>query len=708
MADSRGFRIVEESWDNRQIVRLVFESPDRPVNVLTPEVMSALEEALSRFQRNLPSALILESALPDVFIAGADIHVIEKIRNEDEARKLSREGQDILIKLHSIPCPTFAAIDGATLGGGLEVAMFCDYRIVSDNPKARLGLPEVSLGIIPGFGGTQTLPRLVGFQAALDLILTGRQIDGRRAKKLGLADSCVPRGIFAGEVRSFVLKHPKKHFGPRHSPPMFLFREIGCSLAKRSVLKKTMGNYPAPLRAIEAVRRGISRPLSEGLKIEADLFAQLPQTRESRNLVRTYFQVEKFKKLTLPHLEEKQRWAKSHAMPRTCAVIGAGTMGAGIAYQLASAGLSVRLKDVEPKFIQRGLAAADKIVKGLLKKKRLSPEEARDILGRILPTLDAAPLRSAGVVIEAVIEDLPLKRKVFDDLEKAAPAGAILATNTSSIPIGKIAADRELSGRYVGLHFFNPVDKMPLVEVVVGENTSDETTAFAIEFAKKIRKTPIVVRDRPGFLVNRLLMPYLNEAALLLSEGAQTARIDRTARQFGMPMGPLMLLDVVGLDVAEKVAEVLEDAYGERMKPCSVIGRLRKEGRLGQKNGTGFYTHSGKSSDPDESLHAAGGPAAGMSWEEMIDRMILCMVNEAARALEEGIVADAETLDVGMLLGTGFPPFRGGLLKYADDRGIPVIVSRLYTFSEKYGMRFAPAPILADMARSGARFHPIA
>lgn len=705
MAFNPGLIVREEKWDHRQVVRVIFDAPDKPVNVLTADLMSALQETLKGLEGNPPSAVILESAKMGVFIAGADINVIGQIDGPTAAMSLAREGRDILWKLHTIGCPTFAAIDGVALGGGLEAALFCDYRIVSDHPRTRLGLPEVNLGIIPGFGGTQTLPRLIGLKPALDMILTGRQIDGRRAEKTGLADRCVPHDTFAEEVRKFVLSHPKKSHWPRRSAPFFLVRELICSMARSEILKKTQGNYPAPPAAITAIRRGISRELSEGLKIETENFSALPQTPQCKNLIRTFFQTEKFKKFSIPRLES---WGRP-AVPRSAAVVGAGVMGAGIAHHLASNGIHVRLKDVEPRFLQKGLGAIERAVRGSLKKKRIRREEARDILARVMPALDNAALRAAGVVIEAVLEDLPLKRKVFDDLEKIAGDRTILATNTSSLPIGKIAEGRPATsqGRYIGLHFFNPVEKMPLVEIVVASCTSDETLARSLEFVKAIKKTPVVVRDRPGFLVNRLLMPYMNEAAYLFSEGVRIDHIDKVALRFGMPMGPLHLLDVVGLDVAEKVAGVLSAAYGERMAPCPLFDRMKKEDRLGQKNEKGFYIYSGKKKFPDESLYAGLPDVPKITNEEIADRLILTMVNEAARVLEENVVEDAETVDVGMLLGAGFPPFRGGLLKYADDRGLQACVDRLYTFSERIGVRFAPSEKLVSLARGGGRFHSV-
>ncbi|OGH57381.1 MAG: hypothetical protein A3G34_04275 [Candidatus Lindowbacteria bacterium RIFCSPLOWO2_12_FULL_62_27] len=707
MAAAGAITVREETWDHRRIVRVIFDLPDKPVNVLTTETMRALGEVLGNLEQEPPSGLVLESAKPGVFIAGADIHEIEKIDAADAAATVAREGRDLLWKLHTIRCPTYAAIDGVALGGGLEAALFCDYRIVSDSPKTRVGLPEVTLGIIPGFGGTQTLPRLIGLQPALDLILTGRQIDGRRAEKLGLADRCVPHDTFQEEVEAFVMRHPKKAAWPRRSPPFFLIRELTCSMARSAVLKKTQGNYPAPLAAIAAVRRGLGRELSEGLRIETEIFSALPQTRECKNLIRTFFQMEKFKKYSIPRLEEMARARGKPAPARACAVIGAGTMGAGIAQHLSACGLGVRLKDIDVKFLQRGIGAAEKIVRGSLARKRIRREEARDILARILPTLDYGPLRSAELVIEAVLEDLPLKRKVFDDLERVTARGVVLATNTSSLPIGKIAEGRpaESQGRYIGLHFFNPVDKMPLVEIVVAPCTSDETLARALEFVKAIKKTPVVVKDRPGFLVNRVLMPYMNESAYLLSEGVRIDHIDRLALKFGMPMGPLHLLDVVGLDVGEKVSHVLHEAYGDRMAPCPLFERLRREGRLGQKNERGFYLYKGGKKQPDHALYDGLPAAPAIAGEDITDRLILTMVNEAARVLSEGVVDDAETVDVGMLLGTGFPPFRGGLLKYADDRGLQSCVDRLYAFSERHGARFAPCDDLVRLAKSGGRFH---
>ncbi len=709
MSERAGYIVQEEKWDHRDVVRIIFDDPARPVNVLTPFVIRSLKETLADLDSHPPSAVIVESDKPDVFIAGADIREIAGLSDIDAARELAREGRDILWKLHTIRCPTYAAIDGVALGGGLELALFCDYRIVTDHPRTRLGLPEVTLGIIPGFGGTQSLPRLIGLGPALDLILTGRQIDGRRAEKLNLADRCVPRALLSEYLRAFVVSHPKKSHWPAMPPPFFLVREIMCAAAKRRVIRKTLGHYPAPLAAIDAVRRGLGQPLSDGLSIETDLFAPLPATAQCRNLMRTYFQTEKYKKFTVKRLETLQRDRALELKRRApkCAVLGAGTMGAGIALHLASSGCPVRLKDVEPAFLQKGLKAASKVVMGAQKKRRISREEARDIMNRIQPTLGVEAISGVDVVIEAVLEDETLKRRVFDEVTRAVGRETILATNTSSLPIERISdgRDRQERGRYVGLHFFNPVDKMPLVEVVVSEQTSDETLAFAIEFVKRIKKTPVVVKDRAGFLVNRVLMPYLNEAALLLASGERIDHIDRVAVSFGMPMGPLHLVDVVGLDVAEKVGEVLFRAFGDRMSPCPLFERMRKEGRLGQKNGKGFYIYDGDRRYPDERLYEGLPDPPRETDEEIMDRLILAMVNESSRILEEGVVDDAETVDIGMLLGTGFPPFRGGLLHYADQRGLPRIVERLREFARRVGPRFTPSDHLVRLAAEGRQFH---
>lgn len=691
-----------DRWEDLLVGVLVFNDPDRPVNVLTPDVMSELDRTLDQITQNAPRALIVRSAKANCFIAGADIKVIENISGPDEARRLARQGQDIFSKLLALPCPSFAAIDGAALGGGLELALFCDYRVVSDNPKTLLGLPEVSLGIIPGFGGTQTLTRTIALTHALAIILAGKRLDGRQAARQKLADLCAPQDIFDRELKRFVRASTRKRPMPRRELPFSLKREIIFALAKRGVTAETRGHYPAPYAALEAIRRGLSKPFKQALEVEADVFSRLPGTDVCKNLIRTYFQTEKYKKLKSPGGDSFKP-----VLPVKTVVIGAGTMGAGIAYQLAARGFPVRLKDVKPEFLRKGMASAKSMFASSLKRKRISPEEARDGLNRITPSTDDAGLAGAGLVIEAAVEDLEIKKKIFAQMSKIVAPGAVLASNTSSLPVTQMAAGTDRPDKVLGLHFFNPVPRMPLVEIVVGEKTSDETLAFGLAMVKALGKTPVIVKDAPGFLVNRLLMPYLNEAAYLLQDGARIDWIDKVALRFGMPMGPLFLIDVVGLDVAAKVSHVLESAFGERMKVCELLNTLTARGELGQKSGRGFYTHAAnnKRSAPNAALYA-GLPADSRPDRALVeDRLMLPMVNEAAHALAAGVVASAEDVDVGMLLGTGFPPFRGGLLRWADTRGLPSIVARLDEFAAKHGPRFAPAPRLKDLAAKNKTFH---
>jgi 3-hydroxyacyl-CoA dehydrogenase/enoyl-CoA hydratase/3-hydroxybutyryl-CoA epimerase len=700
---------------------LLFEPPPGKVSLLDSTTVALLELLVAQAAQQPFKGLLVTSARPDVFIAGADVHEIQALRSFQDAETASRRGQRLFNALEALPFPVVAAISGACMGGGTELALACHYRVAADHPRTAIGLPEVRLGILPGWGGTQRLPRLIGLPAALDLILNGRTVDARRAQQIGLVDEVVPaEGLLADATR--VLEDAAAgHRRPRvrhrdttlaRLSPFFL---TSIALTTRVARRRLAGrvderHYPAPYLALESAAHGLRRGMREGLEFEAESVGHLAVGPTCRGLVALF-------SLT----QGARHDGASTARPRpiaAAAVIGAGVMGGGIASALARAGLPVRLKDVDAGALARGLLAARDLEAAALRKHRIGRPEFDRRLDRILPTLEYTGFRRAAVVIEAVVESLKVKHQVLRDVEAVLPPGFVFATNTSSLPIADIAAPARRPEDVVGLHFFNPVDKMPLVEVVRGPRTSDETVATVVDLARRIGKTPVVVGDAPGFLVNRVLMAYLGEALLLLEEGARVDEVDRVLADFGMPMGPFALLDQIGLDVAAHVAGVLTAAFGERAPRPSILQALKEKGWLGRKSGRGFYHYrDGERGEPD----AAGGRAPrevngavyGMvsgGGRRTSDagstetRLVLPMINEAVRCLEAGIVVRPEEVDLAMVLGTGFPPFRGGLLRHADALGLPVVVQGLSHLADRHGARFQPARSLMDMARGARRF----
>jgi 3-hydroxyacyl-CoA dehydrogenase/enoyl-CoA hydratase/3-hydroxybutyryl-CoA epimerase len=695
---------------NEGIAVLTFDLPGEKINKLTTPVMDELDKVLDELAGNRDvKALIVRSGKAESFIAGADIAEIRDITDARKGEQLIRKGQDIFLKLERLPFPTVAAIHGPCLGGGLELALACSHRVISNDPKTALGLPEVRIGIIPGFGGTQRLPRLVGLTNALDMILTGRSVYPRKAKKIGLADSVTYRELLE-QVATNTAKsamggpRPKKVRAKRpltvrllESNP--LTRQIIYRAAKNAVLKETRGNYPAPLEALNAVRYGLSRGLKAGYENEARTAARLVPTEISKNLITVFYLGEALKKDARP----------SDLVFSQAGVIGAGVMGGGIAQLFAEKGITVRMKDIDTRFVGAGLKAAADIFKKRRKKGILTPLQARDGSDRITGATDYSGFAQVDVAIEAVAENMDVKKTVLKEFEQTANETALFASNTSSLSITEMATASKRPEKVVGMHFFNPVEKMPLVEVVRGRKTSDETVAAVAALSRKLGKLPVTVNDGPGFLVNRILMPYLGEAARMLEQGSAVQDIDLALLRFGMPMGAFILLDEIGIDIAYKVADILHRGLGERVKPPPLLGALYKEGYYGKKNGKGFYRYKGrKRGGPDDSVYRKITPAAGggkIGAEEIVDRAVLLMLKEAVLCLEEKIIDRPDLLDAALIFGIGFPPFRGGLLRYADKVGIQDIVEKLDAFTKKYGERFSPPQSLVEMAKSGKKFH---
>jgi 3-hydroxyacyl-CoA dehydrogenase/enoyl-CoA hydratase/3-hydroxybutyryl-CoA epimerase len=700
------------------IAVVTFDLPGEKVNKLTSQVMETFSQAINEIAGNhTVQAIIINSAKNGIFIAGADIREIEGISEPHHGEELARAGQIILDRLESLPIPVIAAIDGVCLGGGMELALACHYRIATDHPKTVLGQPEVKLGIIPGFGGTQRLPRLIGIQKALGFILTGKNIYPKKARKLGLVDDVVPREILMDAAVKFAKKvmgpgwrrpegmHRKKDLMETLLETSSFGRKIIFKKAREQTTKQSKGHYPAPLKALEAMEQGFLQGMKGGLVIEARFLGETAVTPVSKNLIRVFYLQEEFKKDT--------GIADAKVRPlsvRQVGVLGAGVMGGGIAELFAEREIPVRMKDINTAAVASGLRAAYKVLAGKKRKRIFGRRDLDRKFGQISGTTDATGFGRTDLVVEAVVEKMEIKKQVLQEIEEKVPARAIFATNTSSLSVTDLSSVSRNPEKVVGMHFFNPVDKMPLVEVIRGERTSDETVASIVALSKKLGKTPIVVGDREGFLVNRILMPYLNEGSLLVEEGVGIKTVDRLMLSFGMPMGVFLLLDAIGLDVAFKVAEILHRAHGERMRPSVILAKMVEAGRLGKKNGKGFYAYKGKEKTvaPETEKLIAGlrkGPT-GILEKEISGRLLLTMINEAAMILEEGIVDRPSVVDAGMIFGTGFPPFRGGLLRYADTLGAETIRRDLQDYAERFGERFKPSDRIIRMAEQGESFFP--
>lgn len=697
-----------ELHDGIAVIRL--DQPGRPVNVISRDLMAEMEGIVQRLEMGEARGAVIVSSKPGVWIAGADIEEFKEFRTPADAERASRSGHQFLDRLERLRVPVVAAIDGVALGGGLEVALACTYRIASDSPKTKLGLPEVQLGILPGAGGTQRLPRLIGLRAALDLMLTGKQLDGRRARKLGLVDEVVPQAVLeqvairrARELAGGVVE--PRAARPRGSPQWVEnlpgVRGLILRKAREGVMSKTRGLYPAPLRILQVVSEGLDRPLHDGLDLEADAFGDLSVTPEARALTHLFFATTAAK--NDPELPDG---ATARDVERV-AIVGAGFMGAGIATVCAENGMRVRLKDVTPEAAARGLDTARRSVEKRARRRRRPAHELTAILDRVEATAEYTGFGGVDLVVEAVFEDVDLKHRVIRDVEAASDPEAVLGSNTSTIPISKLAEGAGRPEQLIGLHFFSPVEKMPLLEIIVTDRTHPDVTATSHRWAKRIGKTPIIVRDGPGFYVNRILGPYMNEAAMLLQEGVAIERVDEAMMDWGFPVGPITLFDEVGLDVAAKSGKILAGAFGDRVSPSDVIDRLVADDRLGRKNGRGFFRYEkGEKGGPDERVYALiGAPARReMPAVEIQERLVLGLVNEAVRCLEDGVLRSARDGDVGAVMGFGFPPFRGGPFWYIDQEGPRNVLQRLRELERRFGARFSPAPRLVRKAEAGEAF----
>lgn len=707
--------------DNDGIARLVFDIPGEKVNTFSMPVIEELETILDEAAQNKAiKAMTISSGKENVFIAGADLHSFEPMfKDPAQAEKIIAAGQRVFNKLQYLPFPTVALIQGACLGGGLEFALACTYRVVSDHPKTMLGLPEVTLGIIPGWGGTQRLPRLVGLLEGLPMILGGKPVKAKQAWKIKLADAICAAEFFDAKANEFVkeiltpagkqrvLKRRKpggwKHYLLEANP---LGRKLIFYRAEKDVLSKTKGHYPAPLIALKLIEETCTLPLQQGLTKEAQAFSSNASTgfANAQNLIHLFFVQEALKKETF--IAGNPQPAKLSA----AGVIGAGTMGSGIAWLFSYKDIPVRMKDIDWTAVGKGYGAAFAIYNKMIKDKKLRANEASLKFHRISGTTDYSGFENANLVVEAAVESLELKHQILQELENVLPPDAVIGSNTSSLTISEIGTALKNPGRLVGMHFFNPASRMPLVEIVASEKTTPTAIATAVDASRKLGKTPVVVRDCPGFLVNRILVTSLNEIIRMYEEGQEMQKLELMMSQFGMPMSPFVLADEVGNDVSYKVGKAFEQAYGPRMALPKLLSAMYEQQLFGKKNGKGFFVYKGQEKKPNHEVeklrNGFKNGSKPLSEEEMRDRAMLPMINEAARCLQEKVIDKPAYLDMALILGIGFPPFRGGLLRYADSLGIEYVVSQLKRLEQQHGERFKPCELLVTMQAGGKKFFP--
>ncbi len=691
---------------------VTFDTPDRKVNILNLEIMEEFGQILDQLEEigtDLKGAVIV-SAKEKNFIAGADLSLIESITDPDKGAAMARKGQETFDRIAALPFKTVAAIHGSCLGGGLELALACDHRVASDASETFLGLPETQLGIIPAFGGTQRLPRTVDLPEAIKMITTGSPVYSKKAFRTGLVDEVTKREYLMDAAMAAVAgnlpvkKIRRKNMSTKIEGLLEKFslgRKIIFSKARKAVLANTHGHYPAPMTAIDAMEYGLNNGIRKGLAEENRLFGQMAVTDISKNLIRVF------------HLRES--FAKGDPSPaagiNNVAVIGGGVMGSGIAALAAERGMRVRLIDRSEKALGAAIKFLNSDVQKKYRKGRYAGVVADWVPTRLSVDTQMRGIGRSDVVIEAVAERMDVKKSILSSVVEAVSDTTAILTNTSSLSVTEMAAGLQNPERVAGFHFFNPVDRMPLVEVIRGENTSVEHIDRMVAFARKLGKVPVIVKDSPGFLVNRLLLPYLNEACLLLQEGADIQKIDRALLDFGMPMGVFILLDQVGLDIVVHAGKSMFEGFGERMTPSTILGTMIEAERLGKKTGKGFYTwdNAGKR-QPDPAVdrllvpHVSGKKT--FTSDQMVQRLIYSMINEATLCLEEGVVQSPEAVDAGMILGAGFPPFTGGLLRYADAVGAKGIFDTLSGLADKVDVRFKPSDTLGKMADGGEVFYP--
>jgi len=696
-------RTIRRTIRKDGICILTFDRPGSAANIFDLRTLQELDEELDLIERTMSlKGIVLNSAKKAIFIAGADLKSMSEAA-PDQIREMIEFGQQVFNRLAALPIPTVAAIHGAAVGGGCEIALACDYRIASTDKATKIGLPETQIGLLPAWGGSTRLPRLIGMPKALDIILAGKALAAKPALKCGLVDELAPVEYLLKAATRKISQGKPQRKGHTLTNNALAARIIAARV-RPQLLRKTRGHYPAVTKALEVVTRGISMSIADSLTLERAGILWLIQTETTRNLIRIFFLQERAKKLTIPNAPRSE----AKLIART-AVIGAGVMGAGIAQWISARQSPVILRDINAEQVARGMSTIGKLYRDGTKRHVFTPLEAQQGMDRITPAPSEVPLHNIDLVVEAAVEKMDLKKKVFARLAELASDETVLATNTSALSVSEIAAAVRRPERVVGLHFFNPVHRMQLVEIVAAKQTAPEVLQRTLQFVQRIGKLPVVVKDSPGFVVNRILMPYLIEAGNLFESGASINDLDAAMLDFGMPMGPMRLLDEVGTDVSLHVAETLAAAFGDRLNIPAHLGEMIKAGLLGRKNGRGYYLHdkSKKNAKPNPAVSAyvKGDSARNFSRDELCERMVLLMVNESARCIEEGIVGAPEDVDFAMIMGTGFAPFRGGPLRYADSIGIGKIVRTMEKLANSGAKHFEPCDLLRQMAASGKNFY---
>ena len=676
----------------QNIATLTFDLKDEKINKLSFEILKEFDEKLNQIKEDSSiKALLIDSAKKDIFIAGADIKEIEKLKDEKEVYDSLMEVHEIFNKLENLEIPTIAYINGACMGGGLELALACKYRVCSTNPKTKIAFPEIKLGIFPGFAGTIRAPKIVGLVNALDLILSGKTIDAKKAYKIKLADM-----IFDDAQKEFMLDDFIKKaiygtvknritFNPLNYAPL---NEIVFKKALRNLESKVHKDFKAPYVALDVIKATLHKELEDAIKIEAKEFSKLAVTKESKNMIKLFFLFEKLNK----------NYEKSSNPISNAIVLGNGVMGKGIIYLF-----SKYLKDVRIKL--RDLSQAHEILKDVakiydysIKSRSMTKNQVDFKLNKISYTDKFIGFKNFDFVIEAIIEDEKTKKETYKELENVIGENTIIATNTSSISIEKLSDEIKNKENFLGVHFFNPVNLMPLVEVIPTKHTSKQSINKVCEMLINSGKTPIIVGDCAGFIVNRILLPYLNEAAFILEQGSKIERIDSIIKDFGMPMGPFTLADTVGIDIGYKVANILNEAYKDRMPIASIIEKMYEKNLLGVKTKEGFYEYTGRDKYPNSHVTSMlENNGRIFEDEEIVQRCLYIMINEASRCLEENIVTEASVIDFAMITGTGFPAYKGGLLSYANEIGLKNILESLRKFEKDYGERFKPSNLLVRL-----------
>lgn len=726
--------------DHRGVLTAILNVANQPVNMFNDGVLHDLDELLLAVENDETiKALVFRSGKDNGFLAGADLHGIERLHTPVEAREACYAGQELFERLEHLTIPTIAVIGGVCLGGGLEFVLACKHRLVIDDPRTKLGFPEVELGLLPGWGGTQRLPRLIGLSSALPMILTGRKVGAAEAVRIGLADqlttpeqidldiakivtaesegdpldryrkdsSINPARVVSGLIRSIVEPHHPQSWWTWLKDRTRLGQWLVFKTAQRSIASNSE-HYPALPAILRAVSEGLRVGVGHGFDVERDEFANLLTTETHRNLLGLFFQREQARK--------SETWTHGSTIRarrlKKIGVLGGGIMGAGIAHWAASQGFEVVLKEVNADLLDAGLKRIRDLFQDSVRKRALTEGDAAGKIGAIVTTTDWRAFADVDLAIEAVTERLDIKREVFRDLELYCQPNAVLVSNTSALSIKAIAYPLHNPDRVLGLHFFNPVHRMPLVEIVRTDHSRDEDVALLVEFVKKLGKVPVVTADSPGFVVNRILFPYLDEAVRLHCEGVSTEGIDRTMTRFGMPMGPLELLDQVGLDVAAHVADSLSSLSPQPSPTTERLNEMVAQGLLGKKSGRGFYVYvKGKKRSPIAAKRVAFGSSgsfpvsttgllftrsASISPDDIRDRIALRLINEAAKCLQEGVVSEPWMVDLAMVLGTGFAPFTGGPLRLCELQGYGDVVAKLEYFEKTLGPRFAPTAWLIE------------